>query len=89
MTIIEQYESEVRSYCRRFPAVFTKAKGAVMTDENGNRYIDFFDGAGALNYGHNHPKINNALIEYIQSKVKENYNIETVLGSMNSHSKIW
>ena len=67
MTIIEQYESEVRSYCRRFPAVFTKAKGAVMTDENGNRYIDFFDGAGALNYGHNHPKINNALIEYIQS----------------------
>ena len=67
MTIIEQYESEVRSYCRRFPAVFTKAKGAVMTDENGHRYIDFFDGAGALNYGHNHPKINRALIDYIES----------------------
>ena len=67
MTIIEQYESEVRSYCRRFPAVFTKAKGAIMTDESGNCYIDFFDGAGALNYGHNHPKINNALIEYLQS----------------------
>ena len=49
----ENYESSVRSYCRNFPAVFTKAKGAMMYDEEGNGYIDFFCGAGALNYGHN------------------------------------
>lgn len=66
-TTFEQYESSVRSYCRHFPAVFSRAKGAEMFDEDGNRYIDFFCGAGALNYGHNNPYIQNALIEYIQS----------------------
>ena len=63
----EQYESAVRSYCRHFPAVFSRSKGAEMFDEEGSSYIDFFCGAGALNYGHNNPYIQNALIEYIQS----------------------
>ena len=53
----EQYESSVRSYCRHFPKVFTDAKGALMTDENGEKYIDFFCGAGAVNYGHNNDYI--------------------------------
>jgi diaminobutyrate-2-oxoglutarate transaminase len=39
-----------------------------MTDESGRQYIDFFAGAGTLNYGHNNERINNALIEYINSK---------------------
>ena len=56
-SVFENYESSVRSYCRHFPSVFTKAKGAFMYDEEGNRYIDFFCGAGALNYGHNNPYI--------------------------------
>ena len=63
----ENYESSVRSYCRNFPAVFNKAKGAMMYDEEGNGYIDFFCGAGALNYGHNNDYIKNALIEYLHS----------------------
>ncbi len=62
----ENYESSVRSYCRNFPAVFTKGKGAMMYDEEGNGYIDFFCGAGALNYGHNNDYIRNKLIEYLQ-----------------------
>lgn len=62
----ENYESSVRSYCRHFPAVFTKAKGAMMYDEAGNGYIDFFCGAGALNYGHNNDYIRNKLIAYLQ-----------------------
>ena len=41
----EQYESVVRSYCRHFPKVFTDAKGAVLKDEDGTEYIDFFCGA--------------------------------------------
>lgn len=63
----ENYESSVRSYCRHFPAVFTKGKGAMMYDEEGNGYIDFFCGAGALNYGHNNDYIRNKLIEYLQA----------------------
>jgi diaminobutyrate-2-oxoglutarate transaminase len=60
-------ESEVRSYCRHFPVVFTKAKGATLQDEEGREYIDFLAGAGALNYGHNDPAIKEKLLEYIES----------------------
>lgn len=63
----ETYESQVRSYCRAFPTVFTKAVGSEMFDEDGNRYIDFFCGAGALNYGHNNPKIKQAMVDYLMS----------------------
>ncbi len=62
----ETYESEVRSYCRNFPTVFTKAKGSLLYDEDGREYIDFFCGAGALNYGHNNPYIKNRLIDYLE-----------------------
>lgn len=63
----ENYESNVRSYCRSFPTVFTKAKGSVMTDENGKEYIDFFAGAGALNYGHNPDSMVDKIVEYLHS----------------------
>ncbi len=68
MRIFEEMESEVRGYVRSFPVVFDKAEGSELFDENGNRFIDFFAGAGTLNYGHNNPKITEALIEYLQHK---------------------
>ncbi|MCA1797524.1 MAG: diaminobutyrate--2-oxoglutarate transaminase [Geobacteraceae bacterium] len=66
MRIFEQLESEVRGYIRSFPTIFETAKGALLTDENGTEFIDFFAGAGTLNYGHNNDKISQALIEYLQ-----------------------
>jgi diaminobutyrate-2-oxoglutarate transaminase len=66
MRIFEELESEVRGYVRAFPAVFDTAKGSLLHDEHGNRYVDFFAGAGTLNYGHNNPVISRALIEYLQ-----------------------
>jgi diaminobutyrate-2-oxoglutarate transaminase len=65
MEIIERLESEVRSYCRSFPTVFTRAEGTRMYDRDGREYLDFFAGAGALNYGHNHPALRERLIEYL------------------------
>ncbi|MDI3514444.1 MAG: diaminobutyrate--2-oxoglutarate transaminase [Gammaproteobacteria bacterium] len=65
MNTFEQYESEVRGYCRSFPAVFSSAKGAWMIDAEGRRYLDFFCGAGVLNYGHNPDKIKQALLAYL------------------------
>lgn len=65
--VFETYESNVRSYCRSFPAVFQKAKGSVITDVDGKEYLDFFNGAGAVNYGHNNDYINSKLIEYLQN----------------------
>ena len=66
MRIFEEMESEVRGYVRSFPAIFDVAKGSEIFDENDNRYIDFFAGAGTLNYGHNNPKMTAAMIEYLQ-----------------------
>lgn len=67
MNVFEKHESEVRGYCRNFPAVFQKSKGSFLFDEEGRRYLDFFAGAGALNYGHNNDAIKKALLDYIAS----------------------
>jgi diaminobutyrate-2-oxoglutarate transaminase len=67
MSIFTRLESEVRSYCRLFPTTFTKATGDHLFDEAGRSYIDFLSGAGALNYGHNNPKLKKPLLEYIES----------------------
>ncbi|WP_369974657.1 diaminobutyrate--2-oxoglutarate transaminase [Paraliobacillus sp. X-1268] len=67
MKIFDDLESEVRSYVRSFPTIFTKTKGYKMWDKQGKEYIDFFSGAGALNYGHNNDKMKKKLIEYIES----------------------
>jgi diaminobutyrate-2-oxoglutarate transaminase len=67
MRIFENMESRVRGYIRSFPVIFKSAKGSLMVDEMDNEYIDFFAGAGTLNYGHNNERITNAMIEYLQS----------------------
>ncbi|MFF3562884.1 diaminobutyrate--2-oxoglutarate transaminase [Streptomyces sp. NPDC002574] len=66
MTVFETLESEVRSYCRGWPAVFDRAQGSWMFDEDGHAYLDFFSGAGALNYGHNNPVLKRALLDYLE-----------------------
>ena len=60
-------ESEVRSYCRTWPVVFDRASGSWLYDEEGHAYLDFFCGAGALNYGHNNPVLKNPLADYLAS----------------------
>lgn len=63
----EKYESNIRSYCRKWPVEFVSAKGSIYKDTEGNEYIDFFDGAGALNYGHNPDYIKEKLIKYLEN----------------------
>lgn len=58
-------ESNARWYSRIFPETFHKAEGAWVEGVSGKRYIDFFCGAGALNYGHNSSKIKQALSDYL------------------------
>ena len=59
--IFRQRESEVRSYCRHFDVVFDSARGSVLVDTAGRKYIDFLAGCSALNYGHNDPDMQQAL----------------------------
>jgi len=65
--IFDEIESEVQSYARSFPTVFHRARGACLFDAEGKRYLDFLAGAGTLNYGHNHPVLKKALLEYIEA----------------------
>ncbi|MFF0607714.1 diaminobutyrate--2-oxoglutarate transaminase [Nocardia tengchongensis] len=66
-TVFEALESNVRGYCRSWPTVFDTASGAWLTDENGKEFLDFFAGAGTLNYGHNNPVFKKALVDYIMA----------------------
>ena len=65
MNIFERLESEVRSYCRAWPAIFDTAVNARQKDVDGREYIDFFGGAGVLLFGHNNPKLRQAMIDYM------------------------
>lgn len=65
MDTFERLESNVRGYCRTFPTVFATASGATLVNEAGEQFIDFFAGAGSLNYGHNDPTLKQALVEYL------------------------
>ncbi|MFD7834778.1 diaminobutyrate--2-oxoglutarate transaminase [Streptomyces sp. NPDC059761] len=65
IAIFDAVESAVRSYCRTWPVVFDQAEGSWITDESGNRYLDFFAGAGGVNYGHNNPLFKDELLDYI------------------------
>lgn len=65
VSVFESMESEVRLYCRTFPVVFNRARGAELHAEDGRMFIDFFCGAGSLNYGHNNPYIKRQVADYL------------------------
>lgn len=66
-SIYERMESRVRSYSRAMPRQFGRAEGVWMYDDAGGRYLDFLSGCSTLNYGHNHPVLKQALLDYIAS----------------------
>jgi diaminobutyrate-2-oxoglutarate transaminase len=66
LDVFDRRESEVRGYIRSFPTVFDRAVGSTLVDADGREYLDFFAGAGVLNYGHNNPAFTRALIEYLE-----------------------
>ncbi len=59
-------ESSVRYYGGVYPAVFARARGSRLWDDEGREYLDFFCGAGALNLGHNEPVLKRAVIDYLE-----------------------
>ncbi|MEI3265843.1 MAG: diaminobutyrate--2-oxoglutarate transaminase [Frisingicoccus sp.] len=63
--VFEKTESQVRSYCRKYPVEFNRAKNAELYSVDGERYIDFLAVAGSMNYGHNNPEIKAKILEYL------------------------
>jgi diaminobutyrate-2-oxoglutarate transaminase len=53
----EARESSARTYPRRLPIAIARASGSYIEDLDGNVFIDFLMGVGALALGHNHPEV--------------------------------
>lgn len=64
-SVYGEVESQVRSYCRKFPIEFAKARNSELFAKDGTRYIDFLNVAGSMNYGHNNPYIKKAIMDYL------------------------
>ncbi|EBA1655678.1 diaminobutyrate--2-oxoglutarate transaminase [Salmonella enterica subsp. enterica] len=65
LDIFSRHESSARSYCRNFPALFQRAVGCYIYDQQGDAWLDFLSCAGAVNYGHNPPALKEALISWL------------------------
>lgn len=62
------YEQEYSAHnYHPLPVVFHKAKGAHVWDPEGNEYLDFLSAYSAVNQGHCHPNIIQALIDQAQN----------------------
>lgn len=58
-------ESNARSYPRRLPIAIKRGFGSFVEDVDGNVFIDFLTGAGALPLGHSHP----AVVEAVEQQI--------------------
>lgn len=47
------------------PIVADRARGATITDVDGNTFVDFVGGVGVVNVGHNHPRVMEAICEQV------------------------
>lgn len=60
----KEYEEQYSAHnYHPLPVVFHKAKGAHVWDPEGNEYLDFLSAYSAVNQGHCHPKIVEALVD--------------------------
>ncbi len=48
-----------------FPVIIKSAMGPYLTDIDGNKYLDFWNGHFAMILGHNHPKIQEVIREHL------------------------
>ena len=64
--VLDRIEASVASpFAITFPVVAAEARGARITDVDGNTFIDFTGGVGCLNVGHAHPHVVQAAQEQL------------------------
>ncbi len=57
------------------PVVVREARGATITDVDGNTFLDFVGGVGVLNVGHNHPRVLEAIREQSERFLHTDYTV--------------
>jgi 4-aminobutyrate aminotransferase / (S)-3-amino-2-methylpropionate transaminase / 5-aminovalerate transaminase len=58
-----------------FPIAAQEGQGALLTDVDGNTFIDFTGGVGCLNVGHSHPRVVSAAQEQLESFAHTDFTI--------------
>ena len=64
-----------RALALGFPAAISRAKGALLTDVDGNQFIDLAGGVGVLNVGHSDPEVVGAAREQLERFVHTDYTV--------------
>jgi len=59
-----EYFKGLSSQVKLFPVAFDSGEGCVLTDVDGNRYLDFSSGIYVTTLGHCHPKVSEAIAKY-------------------------
>jgi len=74
--ILEREEQAVaRPLIVHTPVVAAEARGATITDVDGNTLIDFVGGVGVANVGHNHPRVVEAVQEQAARFLHTDYTV--------------
>lgn len=74
--IIERHERYVaRALSLGFPAAIERAEGALLTDVDGNTFIDLAGGVGVMNVGHSDPEVLAAAREQMERVVHTDYTV--------------
>ena len=63
-----------------FPAVITRADGAIMEDLDGNRIIDLGSGIGVVTVGNSHPRVVSRVQEAVKAFTHTNFTTAPYLG---------
>ena len=56
-----------KNYGNTVPVVISKAKGCHVYDVDGKKYLDFLSAYSAVNQGHCHPRLVNAVTDQLNS----------------------
>lgn len=61
------------SFGRAYPLVLESAEGSILTDVDGNKYIDMNAGLAVCSTGHGHPKVKQAIKEQVDKFIHYSY----------------
>jgi len=66
----QTYSKSYKYFCEgAAPAFLDRGEGAYVWDIDGNRYIDFVCGLGAITLGYNNEKVNKAIVEQLKKGI--------------------
>ncbi|WP_413789019.1 4-aminobutyrate--2-oxoglutarate transaminase [Bacillus kandeliae] len=65
----------VKGVSNGVPSFAAKAEGALITDVDGNTFIDFVGAIGTMNVGHCHPKVKEAIHKQVDEYIHPGFNV--------------